>query len=214
MGGPSSTLIAKNKMSQIASFGKTLFVKAVGVKLAAAAGVSSEDFGDSLLGSVEGDHGQDSGFNWDSIPVKDTISAGLTVAGLIRCEQMYQESNLATKEIQDKLDLLLEVKEEASNDAPQTTEVIPSNGLEESLFLVIGQKIALEGVDKWSHLVTQNAEADVIPFLERSSCEELATLEGLDLQFSSITEIRHGLVYGDLLKELGERGSSLAKLLV
>ena len=212
MGGPSSTLLAKSKMSQIASFGKTLFVKAVGVKLASAAGVSSEDFGDSLLGSVEGGHGQDGGFNWDSIPVKDTISAGL-----IRCEQMYQESNLATKEIQEKLDLLLEVKEEApntSNDAPQTAEVVPSNGLEESLSLVIGQKIALEGVDKWSHLVTEDAEADVIPFLERSSCEELATLEGLDLQFSSITEIRHGLVYGDLLKELPERGSSLVKLLV
>ena len=194
MGGPSSTLIAKSKMSQIASFGKTLFVKAVGVKLASAAGVSSEDLGDSLLGSVEGGHGQDSGFNWDSIPVKDTISAGLTVAGLIRCEQMYQESNLATKEIQEKLDLLLEVKREAPstfNDAPQTAEVVLSNGLEESFSLVIGQKIALEGVDKWSHLVSANAEADVIPFLERSSCEELATLEGL-----------------------GSRGSSLVKLLV
>jgi hypothetical protein len=217
MGGPSSTVLAKSKISQIASFGKTLFVKAVGVKLASAAGVSSENFDDSWLGSVEGDHGQDGGFNWDSIPVKDTISAGLTVAGLIRCEQMYQESNIATKEIQEKLDLLLEVKEEAPktfNDAPQTAEVVPSNGLEESLSLVIGQKIALEGVDKWSHLVTVDAEADVIPFLERTSCEELATLEGLDLQFSNITEIRHGLVYGDLLKELGLRGSSLVKLLV
>ena len=59
MGGPSSTVLAKSKISQIASFGKTLFVKAVGVKLASAAGVSSENFDDSWLGSVEGDHGQD-----------------------------------------------------------------------------------------------------------------------------------------------------------
>lgn len=236
MGGPTSVLVAKSKASQLASFGKNLFVKAAGIKMASALGITPEDYNDSLFDTLGEDFGgNDGGFDWDSVPVKDVVSVGVAAAGLIRAEHMYHQSSLDNQVINEKLDRLLaktERGEQIPSTIPNDSETVPStilesilkdssqqssivqeSNLEQSLSLVIGQKIALEGVDKWSHLISVDAEPDVVPFLERTSAEEVALLEGLDIRFSSVTEIRHGLVYGDLLQDLSTRGSSLVKLL-